>query len=43
MYTESLTFNFTKISYEYFQQDPKQGSVTSTGAVSYDLAQAKAA
>lgn len=43
MYTESLTFNFTKITYEYFQQDPKQGSVTSTGPVSYDLAQAKAA
>lgn len=43
MYTENFTINFSKITFEYFLQDPSKGSVTSTGAVSYDLAKAQAA
>lgn len=40
---DSITLNFTKITYEYFAQDPSKGTVSSTGSISYDLAKAKAA
>ncbi|MGB8473495.1 MAG: type VI secretion system tube protein Hcp [Candidatus Acidiferrum sp.] len=40
---DSYTLNFSKITYEYFAQDPSKGSVTSTGSISYDLAKAVAA
>ncbi|MDQ6787620.1 MAG: type VI secretion system tube protein Hcp [Acidobacteriota bacterium] len=33
---EQVSFNFTKISMEYFQQDTKGGGVTRTNTVSYD-------
>lgn len=33
---EQISFNFTKITMEYFQQDTKGGGVTLTNTVSYD-------
>jgi len=41
--TETFSLNFSKITYEYFVQDPSKGTVSSTGAISYDLAKAVAA
>ena len=40
---DSITLNFSKITYEYFAQDASKGTVSSTGSVSYDLAKAMAA
>ena len=40
---DSITLNFTKVTYEYFAQDPSKGTVSSTGSISYDLAKAVAA
>jgi len=43
MGTESFSLNFSKVTFEYFVQDASKGTVSSTGAVSYDLAKAVAA
>lgn len=43
MGTESFSLNFSKITFEYFVQDASKGTVSSTGAISYDLAKAVAA
>ena len=40
---DQFSLNFSKITYEYFVQDPSKGTVASTGAISYDLAKAVAA
>src|SRR5216683_3025528 len=40
---DSITLNFSKVTYEYFAQDASKGTVTSTGSISYDLAKAVAA
>lgn len=40
---DSFSINFSKITYEYFVQDAAKGTVSSTGAISYDLAKAQAA
>ncbi|MGA2096341.1 MAG: type VI secretion system tube protein Hcp [Candidatus Acidiferrum sp.] len=40
---EQFSLNFSKITFEYFVQDASKGTVSSTGAVSYDLAKAQAA
>jgi type VI secretion system secreted protein Hcp len=40
---DSFTLNFSKVTYEYFVQDPSKGTVSSTGSISYDLAKAQAA
>ena len=36
--TESVSLNFSKVTYEYFKQD-KDGSTKSAGALKYDIAQ----
>lgn len=43
MNVENFSLNFSKITFEYFVQDPSKGTVSSTGAISYDLAKAVAA
>jgi type VI secretion system secreted protein Hcp len=43
MFMESFALNFSKVTFEYFVQDPSKGTVSSTGAISYDLAKAVAA
>lgn len=43
MHAENFTLNFSKVSFEYFVQDPSKGTVSSTGKVSYDLAKAQVA
>jgi len=43
MGTESFSLNFSKVTFEYFVQDASKGTVSSTGAISYDLAKAVAA
>jgi type VI secretion system secreted protein Hcp len=40
---DSFSLNFSKVTYEYFVQDPSKGTVSSTGSISYDLAKAVAA
>jgi len=41
--TDQISLNFSKVTFEYFVQDPSKGNVTSTGSISYDLAKAVAA
>jgi len=43
MGTESFSLNFSKITFEYFVQDASKVTVSSPGAISYDLAKAVAA
>jgi type VI secretion system secreted protein Hcp len=41
--SDSFTINFSKVTYEYFLQDPAKGTVSSTGAFTYNVATAAAA
>jgi type VI secretion system secreted protein Hcp len=43
MGSDSFSLNFSKVTFEYFVQDASKGTVSSTGAISYDLAKAVAA